>query len=211
LKGKIILMGGGGHAKVVIELIRLCGVYEIAGILVPEPVAGTKVSGVEVVGSDEKLPGLYAGGVVCAAICVGGIGDTSVRRDLYERVRAAGLNLPPLVHPKAVVSPDAVLSEGVQVMAGAVVQTGSRIGVNAVINTSAVVEHDSVINDHAFVSPGATVLGGCVVGRGAFIGAGAVVLQNVKIGDNCVVAAGAVVIDNVAAGARVKGVPAGQY
>jgi len=210
-KEKIILIGGGGHARVVIEAIRLCGQYEIAGIVVSQPAEAASVSGVEVVGAIEDLPGLYAGGVQCAAICIGSVGDTSVRADFYRQVETAGFRFPPLVHPRAIVSPDAVLFEGAQVMAGAVVQTGGRIGANAVINTAAVVEHDCIINNHAFIGPAAALLGDCVVGMGAFIGAGAIVLQKVRIGDYAVVAAGAVVIADIAAASRVKGVPARPY
>jgi len=205
---KIILIGGGGHARVLIDLINACGSYEIAGIVDAQLAPGVSVSGVTVVGNDSILPELYGKGIKNACIAVGSVKDNSKRKTLYEKVKYAGFLIPALVHPSAIVSGKSKIHEGVQVMAGAIVQTGVLIGEDTIVNTGAIVEHDCAIGNHAHICPGATLSGGCLIGEGAFIGAGATVLQGIKIGDNSVVSAGAVVIKNVPDNATVIGVPA---
>ncbi|UCH46057.1 MAG: acetyltransferase [Nitrospiraceae bacterium] len=207
-RGKIILLGIGGHARVLIEIIRLEGKYAIAGVLTPGFEAGETVSGITVIGDDELLPGLLEKGIKNACIAVGSIRDNSKRKDLYESARRAGLHVPALVHPLAILScTDTNILEGVQIMAGSVVQTGVIIGENTIINTGAVVEHDCVIGRNVHICPGAVVCGGSTVGENSFIGAGATVIQGIEIGSDAVIGAGTVVTKNVVDGLLVRGSP----
>ncbi|KJR42232.1 Sialic acid O-acyltransferase, NeuD [Candidatus Magnetoovum chiemensis] len=208
MKDKIVLLGGGGHAKVLIELIKALDRYNISCILDPVIEPSTEVMGIEVLGGDQYLEGLFTEGVINACISLGSVKADSRRKGLYEKVRNMGFLVPSLIHPKAIVSTDAIISEGVQIMAGAILQTGSIIGENSVINTGAIIEHDCRIGNHVHVCPGAVVCGGCCVGDGAFVGAAATVIQCVNIGNNATVAAGASVIGNVPDGCTVKGIPA---
>lgn len=205
---KIVLFGGGGHAKVIIDLINACGSYEIAGIVDAQLAAGVSVSGVTVLGDDRILPALYGKGLKNACIAVGSVKDNSKRKALYEKVKHAGFSIPALVHPSAIISGKSQIHEGVQIMAGTIVQTGSLIGENTIVNTGAIVEHDCAVGNHVHICPGATLSGNCLIGEGAFIGAGATVLQGVKIGSNSIVSAGAVVIKDVLDNTTVIGVPA---
>lgn len=206
--GKIIVIGGGGHAKVLIDLIRTVGIYEIVGILDLQLNVDVKVLGVPVLGNDGLLPQLYENGVTIACIGVGSIKDNGKRKNLYDEVKNIGFNIPSLVHPKSVVSGGVQISEGVQVMAGAIIQTGSLVGENTIINTGAIVEHDCKIGRNVHLCPGSVLSGGCTVGNGAFVGAGVTIRHEVEIGKNAIVAAGAVVINNVLERAIVRGVPA---
>lgn len=205
---EIVLIGGGGHAKVLIEIIKLLGQYNIIGILDSQFATGTSIAGIPILGKDDLMSNLYATGVKHACIAVGSIKDNSKRRNLYEKVKKIGFQVPVLAHPYSIISKDTIISEGVQVTAGAIIQRGSKIGANTIINTGAVIEHDCVIGKHVHVCPGVVISGDCVIGDGAFIGAGSVVMQGLKIGENSIVGAGAVVVNNVPDNTRVMGVPA---
>jgi UDP-perosamine 4-acetyltransferase len=204
-----IVVGAGGHGRVVADLVRAAG-FEIAGFVDADPaLAGTAVGGVPVLGDDNYLGGVDPTRIVLAN-GIGSTGDATIRRRAFERLAAAGFAFPPLVHPRAVVAENVVLEPGAQIMAGAVVQTGSRIGTNAVVNTGAAVDHDCVVGAHGHISPGAVLCGGVETGEAAHVGAGAVVIQGRRIGAGAIVGAGAVVIGDVAAATKVVGVPAGQ-
>jgi len=206
---KIIILGGGGHAKVLIEIIGLGDLYDIAGILDGRFEKGLMIAGVPVIGKDDLLPGIFERDRISnACIGVGSVQDNSLRKALYEKVAQLGFSVPSMVHPKAVVSESSKISEGAQLMANAVVQPCSFIGENTIINTGAIVEHDCNIGRHVHVCPGAVLSGECLVGEGSFIGAGATVVNGIKIGKNVTIGAGSVVIHDIADGSVVKGVPA---
>lgn len=206
---KIILLGGGGHAKVLIDLVKTSGEYEIAGILDSQIEVGATILGISILGNDNLIPELYKQKIKNACIAVGSAKDTSKRKLLYEKVKKMGYYVPILLHSRAFASKNGTkISEGVQIMASAIIQTGCSIGENTIVNTGAIVEHDCNIGKHVHICPGAVISGGCIVGDSAFIGAGATVIQGIKIGNNSIVAAGAVVIDDVADGRTVMGIPA---
>lgn len=206
---KLIIIGGGGHAGVLIDLIRTSGQYEISGILDARLKIGSEVTGIPVLGNDDLLLELYDRGIRNACISVGSVKDNSRRKALYGQVKQVGFFVPSLLHPQACISKNGTkISEGVQIMAGAIVQTGSSIGQNTIINTGAIIEHDCKIGEHIHVSPGAVVSGECIINDGAFVGAGATIIHGIKIGKNSIVAAGAVVVNDVADGKTVMGVPA---
>jgi UDP-perosamine 4-acetyltransferase len=205
-----VLIGAGGHARVVADLLRILGAG-IAGVYDADPGRhGTVAFGLPVVGGDDAALALPPASI-WAINGVGSIGPATTRCAVYERFTAAGFEFPALVHPTACLSPDAALESGVQVMAGAVVGPGARLGENSLVNTRAVVEHDCRVAAHAHVAPGATLCGGVVVGRAAHVGAGAVVIQGMAVGDGALVAAGAAVVRPVRAGGRVAGVPAREF
>jgi UDP-perosamine 4-acetyltransferase len=204
---QVIGIGAGGHAKVVLDILRLMNEYRVVGLLDPNCV-GESVGGVPVLGGDELLPRLHAEGVAVAFIGVGGVGDNTLRIKLFEKVQAAGFTFINAIHPAAVLAPSVQLGEGISIMAGAIVNPDTRIGDNVIINTGAIVEHDCEIAAHAHISPGAVLCGGVRVGMGAHIGAGATVRQYVTVGERAVVGAGAVVIKDVPPGVAVVGVPA---
>jgi sugar O-acyltransferase (sialic acid O-acetyltransferase NeuD family) len=204
---KIVLVGGGGHARVLIELIRSMGRYEIIGVLDSKLKIGLSILGISVLGKDNLLSDLYNKGVKNACIGVGSVNKNDKRKRLYEKVRKIGFNVPELVHPQSIVSNESKISEGVQVMAGAIIQTHTILNPNTIINTGAIVEHDCIIGKHVHICPGVVISGGCIIGDAAFIGAGATVIQGVKIGREALIGAGSVVVRDVPDGAVVKRVP----
>lgn len=204
---QVVGIGAGGHAKVVLDILRLMNEYRVVGLLDPNCV-GESVGGVPVLGGDELLPRLRAEGVSAAFIGAGGVGDNALRIKLFEKAQTAGFTFLNAIHPAAVLAPSVQLGQGVAIMAGAIVNPDARIGDNVIINTGAIVEHDCEIAAHAHISPGAVLCGGVRVGMGAHIGAGATVRQYVTVGERALVGAGAVVIKDVPPGAVVLGVPA---
>lgn len=206
---KVIGLGAGGHAKVVIEILRFYNSYELTGLLDPKPeLKGRNLLGMLVLGSDDLLPELKRDGIDHFFVGLGGIGDTGPRRRLFELALEHGMKPIDAIHPDAVISPSVVLGEGVTVMGGAVINACASLGMNVIINTGAVIEHDCVVGDHVHVATGARLASSINVGSGSHIGAGATVLQCTRIGENAIVGAGAVVIKDVEPGAVVVGVPA---
>jgi UDP-perosamine 4-acetyltransferase len=206
---KVIGLGAGGHAKVVIEALLSKHEYHLVGLLDPnETLYGQKILNIPVIGSDEQLPALIQQGITKSFVGVGSVGNADLRRRLFMLGKAHRLEPLTIIHPQAVVSPSAHLGEGTVVFAGAVINAEARIGENVIINTGAIVEHDCMIGDHAHIATGARLAGAVTVGAGAHIGAGATVRQRIKIGENAVVGAGAVVVKNVVDGITVIGIPA---
>lgn len=202
-----VVLGGGGHAKMVIETLRREGRVRPVGVTDLRLRKGT-VLGVPIVGDDTALAGLKRKGVRAFVVGVGGVPDNRARVSVFTAGLRAGLTPVTAIHPSATVARSASLGPGTVVFPQAAINPDCVVGANVIVNTRAVVEHDVRIADHAHVCPGAVLCGSVVVGEGAFVGAGAVVIQGVRIGDWAVVAAGATVIRNVPDRGRVAGVPA---
>jgi sugar O-acyltransferase (sialic acid O-acetyltransferase NeuD family) len=202
MSGSIIVIGGGGHGRVVIEALRRDGVV-IAGVIDPaRAVSALLPEGVPWLGGDEAF-GKYPADQFRLANGVGSIGDAA-RRRVFEMMKAAGYGFTRVLHPAATIAFTGVtMGEGCQIMAGAVVQPGTRIGANAIVNTRAVIDHDCIIGDHVHIAPGAVLCGDVAVGEDSHIGAGAVVIQGRRIGARCVIGAGTMVRRNVPDGTIV--------
>ena len=206
---KVIGLGAGGHARVVIEILKTDSHYELCGLLDPDQrLHGTNVLGVPVLGGDGLLPTLKQEGISHFFVGLGGSKDTRPRRRLFELALARGLKPVDAIHPRATISPSAVIGAGVTVMPGAVINACVSVGMNVIINTGAIVEHDCLVSDHVHIATGARLASTITVGAGAHIGAGATVKQGVTIGEGAVIGAGAAVVKDVAANTVVAGVPA---
>ena len=189
---RLLVIGAGGHARVVIDVARAAGFEPVAALDARQK--GAFCNGVEVVGGDEQAEGLFETGI---RLCTVAIGDNRLRSKLADRLIAIGFSLPVLRHPSAVVSPSAVIGAGTVVMPLAVVNASATIGRMAIVNTSAVVEHDCAVGDGAHIAPG-TRLGGCVrVGTCTLVGIGSAVRPETKIGDFAIIGAGSTVIEDI--------------
>lgn len=206
---KVIGLGAGGHAKMLIEIIQAVNGYEIVGLVDPNPaLLHTQISGINIIGDDTMLPKLYNQGIKYAFIGLGAVENSLPRQRLYSKAKQQGFTIISALHPRAVISPSSEMGEGVTVMPGAIINVAVQVGENVIINTGAIVEHDCVIGDHVHIATGARLAGAVSVSTGAFIGAGATVIQGVTIGRNSVVGAGAVVVEDVPDNVVVVGVPA---
>jgi UDP-perosamine 4-acetyltransferase len=206
---KVIGLGAGSHAKVVIEILRYHSPYKLVGLLDSKPeLEGKSVLGVPVLGNDDLLPTLKHQGVCHFFVGLGSARDTRPRQALFELALKYGMEPIDAIHSKAVVSPSAKLGKGIVIVAGAVINACAQLGVNVIVNTGAIVEHDCVVNDHVHIATGAQLAGAVRVGTGAHIGAGATVRQCISVGQGAVVGAGAVVVKDVSPYTVVIGVPA---
>lgn len=186
----LILIGGGGHCKSVIDVAESAG-YKILGILdMPEEV-GKSVLGYTVIGTDDDIP-QYADKAEFI-INVGFIKNPSIRVRIFEKVKQAVGKLATIVASTAHVSRYATLGEGTVVMHQAVVNAGAKIGENCIINTFCNIEHDAVIGDQCHISTGAMVNGDCIVGERVFIGSQSVLANGIIVGEDIIVGAGSVV------------------
>jgi sugar O-acyltransferase (sialic acid O-acetyltransferase NeuD family) len=202
----LIVVGGGGHAKVVIEVARAAG-EEIAGYCDPRGADGHTLLAARWLGDDGALAALRGEGYGRAVIALG----DNRRRDQAQRFAAAqGWSLAALVHPRAVVSPSAQIGAGTVIMAGAVINAATVIGEGVIVNTMASVDHDGAIGDFAHLAPGSHLAGYVTVGRGALIGVGSAVGRGrpLRIGEWARVGTGSVVIRDVPAEVTVAGNPA---
>jgi len=197
----LLILGAGGHGRAVAELARLAG-HAVAGFLDARPPGGL-VDGLPVWPEADVADSVLPGGGTALAL---GIGENAARQ--AAAVRHRGIPQPVLIHPRAIVSPSAVLGAGTVVFPGAIIHTAARIGAAAVINSGAIVEHDCLLGDGVHVAPGAVLCGAVEVGREALVGAGAVVIPGRRVGTRAVVGAGAVVVEDVPEAAVVVGVPA---
>jgi sugar O-acyltransferase (sialic acid O-acetyltransferase NeuD family) len=204
---RIVVIGGGEHARVVIEAIRAGSTaQELLGFVDPESCEETtRRLDVPRLGGEEVL--LHHRGAL-GILGFAALETRSSREDAVQRLTPLLSGWAVVVHASAWVSPTATVGEGTVIMAGAVVQTGALIGAHCVVNTGAIVEHDAVLGEHAQLAPGATLGGAVRIGPQAYIGLGAAVRDHISVGAGATVGMGAVVIRDVAAGARVMGVPA---
>lgn len=201
---RIIIAGGGGHARVLLDILKEDRGLEIAGYVDPARHADMPIP---YLGADDEVRSFSPHDVSL----VNGIGSISfphMRRRVYEHFHALGYRFMKVLHANCLISKGAILGPGVQVMAGATIITGAVIGENAIINTSAIVDHDCEIGPHTHVSPGTTLAGGVKIGKACHIGAGATLIQGVFIGDRSIIGAGSVVLCDIPEGSKAYGVPA---
>lgn len=205
----VIVIGAGGHARVLIDALQLNSV-EILGIVDRDPaLIGETILGHKVIGSDEEIFKQSKGRMSL----VNGIGSVAVskkRCELFEKFISKGYRFAKVIHPSAILAADILLGEGSQVMAGAVVQSGTRIGCNTIVNTRVSVDHDCVIGNHVHLAPGVTLSGGVTIDDGGHVGTGATIIQGIHIEKESLVGAASLVLKNVSARSKVLGVPAKQ-
>jgi sugar O-acyltransferase (sialic acid O-acetyltransferase NeuD family) len=203
----ILIIGAGGHGRVIADLARACHRGILGYLDEDRAIHGQRIQGIEVLGGDERLNECPPEQVVLAN-GIGSVTSVEPRQRVFTRLSAVGYVFEVLVHPSAIVATSVSLSGGAQVMAGAVVQAGTSIAENAILNTGAIIDHDCVIGRHSHVAPGATLCGNVQLGERSFVGAGSTVIQGIRIGNGAFVGAGAVVVSDVEDAARVTGVPA---
>lgn len=202
----LILIGGGGHCKSVIEAAESAG-FEIKGILdMPSEVGKEVLPGHKVIGTDDDISQYVDG---CRfVITVGFIKNPALRIKLYNKVREAGGRLATIIASTAHVSKYATLGEGTVVMHQAFVNAGARIGDNVILNTFSNIEHDVVVGDNCHISTGTMVNGDCIIGENVFIGSNSVVANALNICNDCIIGAGSVVVKDLRKSGTYLGNPA---
>lgn len=203
MKRPLILIGGGGHCKSIIEVAESVG-YEIKGILdMPDEVGKEVLPGHKVIGTDDEIPQYVE---ECDfVVTVGFIKNPALRIKLYNKVKAVGGRSATIIASTAYVSKYAELGEGTVIMHHAFVNAGAKIGDNCIINTFVNIEHDAVVGNQCHISTGTMVNGECKIGENCFIGSQSVCANCIEIASDIIVGAGSVVYKSL----RMKGIYVG--
>ncbi len=200
----LIILGAGGHAKVLIDCLSFSG-YNIIGITDADKAKyNSKLLGLNIIGPDDEVF-KYGVDEVHLINGLGSVDGTEKRARLYRAFKEKGYNFLRIIHPSAVVARQTSIGEGCQIMAGAIVQPGCLIGDNVIINTNASVDHDCAIGSNVHIAPGVVLSGGVNVGEGVHIGTGSVFIQGVTIGDKALIGAGSLILRDVTPGVKMFG------
>lgn len=204
---RLLILGAGGHGRVVLDIVLQAGRDEVVGFLDNNAeIHGRRVDGVPVLGGIDALPRLAAehgaDGVIVA------IGDNGVRRGLAREIDASGLPLVSAVHPSATLACSVTLGRNVVVAAGAVVCAHCQIGDSVILNTGCIIDYQTMIGEGSHICPGVRIAGRVKVESGVFVGLGATIVPRVTLGCEAIIGAGSVVIEDVPPLATVVGVPA---
>lgn len=198
----IILIGNGGHSKVIKDIIDASPDYSVAGFL------DNKISSYEEKGNYfydnlDNIKLYKEDYYFCLAI-----GNNYIRNKIFEEMKFDKNQFPTLMHPTSSISPSAQIGFGTVVMPNTVINADTRIGSHVIINSGAVIEHDNIIEDYVHISPNATLAGSVEIGARSHIAIGASVLPQIKIGSDCIIGAGATVVNNIHDKQIVIGTPA---
>lgn len=203
---RLVIIGAGGHGRVICDVLRLQGTAQVVGFVDDAPnLQGKTVHGLPVIGTTEDLAKLRRRRI---DVFVAAIGDNAIRARKFAEATDAGLDPWDAIHPSSIIAAGVTWAPGIQVVAGVVVNPDARLGSNVILNTACSVDHDCKIGDHCFVGPGARVGGTVSIEEGAFLGIGALVLPNLCVGQWSTVGAGAVVTRDVPPRCVVVGCPA---
>jgi len=204
---KLLLLGGGGHCKSIIDSLADCNDYAGIGIVDKSGSDHSSILGIPVVGFDEDLEKLKMEGYTDAFVSLGSIGNTSGRRRLFELIVSFGFEIPNIIDNTAIVSRNSTLGKGLFIGKHAVLNAGSTLEDGVIINSSATIEHDCIIGAFAHVSPGVVLCGNVTIGADTHVGAGCIIRQQVNVGNNVMVGMGSVVINNIAENTMAFGSP----
>lgn len=194
-KQKIVVIGGGGHAKVLIAVIKKLKTFSITGYTDKKDQG--KLLGAKYLGTDDILKKLFKQGTRNVAIGIGQIKSAELRKSIYKNLKKIGFTLPVIISPTAIINEEIVIEEGTVIMDGVIINSGTKIGKCCIVNTNASIDHDCKMADFTHIAPGVTISGGVKVGKHVLIGTGANVIHNVSITHNCIIGAGSLVSKSI--------------
>lgn len=200
----IIIIGNGGHASVLTEIL-LAQKHTIIGFTAPT--IEDNAFNLTYLGTDEAIESHNPSDIELV-LGIGTIKPSKLREELFNSYNSKNYRFKSVIHSSATIASSVKLGQGVQIMAGAIIQTNTIIADNSIINTGALIDHDCHINAHIHIAPGTIISGGVCIQQGTHIGTGATIIQGIHIGSSCLIGAGAVVVNNIANGLKVVGVPA---
>jgi len=197
----LIIIGAGGHGRVIADIAQKLGVYETISFL--DDGDAKETMGLPIVGKTFDVEKYVNAGDIFVAI-----GNSKVRRDFIERLLAMGAKVPTLIHPSAIIGACVEIGVGTAIMAGAVINPCSKIGKGVIINTCSSIDHDCIIGDYCHIAVGVHVAGTVSLGKNVWLGAGATIKNNVNVCEDCMIGAGAVVVKDITESGTYIGVPA---
>lgn len=200
----VIIIGNGGHASVLVEILQGSHI-EIIGYTAPEKNAG--FYNLPYLGNDNAILEYHVNEVELV-LGIGTITVSNLRKKKYAAFKSKGYTFATIIHPSAIISPTVAIGEGTQIMAGAIIQTQSVLGGNIIINTGSQIDHNSLVGPHSHIAPGVVLSGNVSVGQNCHIGAGTTIIQNITIGNRVLIGAGSLVLKNIEDDLTAYGVPA---
>ncbi|MBX7059479.1 MAG: NeuD/PglB/VioB family sugar acetyltransferase [Leptospirales bacterium] len=200
---KILLVGAGGHARSVIDVVETAGEYDIVGLVGTPEQVGQQLLGRPILGHDGDLQKLRAVADY-AIVAIGQIKTAESRTRAWQSVRDAGFITPKIVAPTARVARSAAIGDGTVIFHFAFVNSCASVGANCIINSCALLEHDVIVEDHCHISTGVILNGGVRVHERSFVGSGAIVRENTTIGNNSIVPMGHRVIRSWPSSAELR-------
>lgn len=204
---KVIVIGSGGHAKVVIDILHEMKEFDIIGITSNSYPNQSVFFGLPIIG-DDTIFGKEEYRDCLVAMGLGGFKDNLLREEVYNNVKSKGFTFVNAIHPSAIISKTVKFEEGVVVFPGVVLNTDVKIGSNSIIATGSTIDHETIIGNHVLISAGVTVGAYSVIKDRALLALGSKVVSGITIGQNSLIAAGAVVVYNVEDNQSVFGIPA---
>jgi sugar O-acyltransferase (sialic acid O-acetyltransferase NeuD family) len=207
-KPSVVVLGGGGHGRVILSILRKLPDFSILGYT--DPVDRGSQLGAVWLGDDRQIARIADGQTVVGVLGIGSIhaADIQRRRGLFDYLQSLNIGMPPIVSPSAVVNEGVDRGDGLVAMDGVVVQTGTVLDTAVILNTRCSIDHDCRIGGFTHIAPGAIVCGTVEIGSGCLIGAGAVICPGCRIADGCMVGAGAVVTRDCTEAGTYVGIPA---
>lgn len=202
-KVSVIIIGAGGHAKVIVDIIIQNGIYDIAGLIDHKGNKG--FWGIPVIGTDQDLQKIYDSGIRYAFVA---LGSNALRKKISMMAEAIGFQLINVISKNAILSEHCKIGKGIVIMPGAVVNADTAIGDGCIVNTNSSLDHDSILGNYVHIAPGVNIAGKVRVGNLTFVGVGSRVIDGITIGKNVIVGSGAVIINDVDDTCTVVGVPA---
>jgi sugar O-acyltransferase (sialic acid O-acetyltransferase NeuD family) len=201
---RLLIIGAGGHGKVVADCAELANCYcEIAFLDSGFPTV-KQATAWPVIGNSQDFS-LFVGPDTCFFVAVG---DNDARAKLIARLQAASGKLATLIHPSAVISRYVDVGEGTLVCANATINVASKIGRGCIINTAASVDHDCHLEDHVHLAPGTRLAGNITIGEGTFVGIGSSIIPDIVLGKYCILGAGSALLEDLPNYSVAVGMPA---
>lgn len=208
MKKPLIIIGAGGYAKILIELVRLSGLYRVEAVIGLESDSQDTILGEKILKGDKYIQEYLDKGINLVAIAIGAYTSNKRRAEIFNYFQEQGFTVVSLIHPSAEISPSVKIGAGAVINAGVIINSDVTIGDDVSIAPGTVIEHEAVINDHVLLSTASTIGAGSVIGNSALLGVASVIIPRVKVGANALVAAGAVVVSDIPDNSRVFGIPA---
>lgn len=194
---KLVLIGGGGHCKSVLDAAKRMNAFDEIVITDPNIKQGTQVFGCTVVGTDDCLKALHQQGFEYAFVTVGSVKINPLREKIADKVTAFGYKFPVIKDPSAVVSDSAIIGDGTFIGKTVVINAEAKIGRHCIINTGAIIEHECNVGDFTHISVGARLCGEVTVKNNCMVGAGSTIIQCINIDNNVVIGANSTILTDV--------------
>jgi sugar O-acyltransferase (sialic acid O-acetyltransferase NeuD family) len=205
---EIIILGTGGHAAVVIDIIESAGKYKILGITDISSPKGATFKNYPILGNDDVLKEYFENGCKNVAIGVGGFKNNTLRSTIFKKMKEIGFRIPYHIHPSANVSKTVKIGEGTVIFPGVNINTDVSIGKNNIIATGSNIDHNTILHDDVLISAGVTLGGDVIISEKVLCALGCNVISGVEIGKEILIGAGALVVKNLYQKGKYIGIPA---